>query len=95
MKFLSRREQLLAQRRRRLLADSRTQRAQIGFALSGVQERFARLQRLLELGRWVRQHSVVVGLTTAGLLAFRPTRRLMRMALRGWSLWRGWRALAR
>lgn len=93
MNSLSRREQLLAQRRRMLVAASRARRGQIVEALSDLQPALGGVERALGVGNWVRRHAVWIGAAGAALMLIKRPRGLLRMATRAWSVWRGLRAL--
>lgn len=88
------RERLIALRERRaqLVARAETQRGEI-FALFERADRVAAwFDRARDIGRGMRANPAWIAAAVALLIALRP-RRAFRLAVTGYSLWRGWRRL--
>lgn len=84
----------LAARKERLVMRSELLRGQMAAHLHRWEPVFEGIDRVRDIGRWLRGHPEVVGAALVLLLVKRP-RALMRWARRawvGWKLWSGLRA---
>ena len=82
----------LALKKQTLLLQCASQRQQLAQHAAGLQPAFAAADRGVELAQWLRDHFAIVTTVGVAALAFRP-RRLWRLGLRGFYLWRMARAL--
>lgn len=88
------RERLIALRERRaqLVARAEAQRSDIFSLFERADHLAAWFDRARAVGRGMRANPVWIAATVALLVALRP-RRAFRLAVSGYSLWRGWRRL--
>lgn len=77
----------LALKKQMLLLECASQRQQLAQHAAGLQPVFATAERGIEVAQWLRDHIAIVTTVGVAALAFRP-RRLWRLGLRGFYLWR-------
>lgn len=77
----------LALKKQMLLLECASQRQQLAQHAAGLQPAFATAERGIEVAQWLRDHIAIVTALGVTALAFRP-RRLWRLGLRGFYLWR-------
>ena len=89
----SRRERVLAERRRALCERSRLRRDEIADALATFSPGIGVAERLFSVAGWASRHRLLVGgLVAAGFVWSRPLR-FFGLATRAWAFWRGLHSL--
>lgn len=84
----------LALRKQTLLLACASQRQQLAQHAADLQPVFATADRGIEVAQWLRDHIAIVTTIGVAALAFKP-RRLWRLGMRGFYLWRiaqAWRS---
>ena len=81
----------LALKKQMLLLECASQRQQLAQHAAGLQPAFAAAERGIEVAQWLRDHIAIVTTVGVATLALRP-RKLWRLGLRGFYLWRMARA---